>query len=156
MRVVVVCVVGFLGACATAPSVRSSPSAVDAYQSVRAGETAKAHSGDLAFCAGPSAVVAERTKARSSDNWTNQFRDRDVADSVRGSLRSDPALVGSAIEVNVHQGAVKLDGHAQNPEVATHAIARALAVDGVVLVQARLFTPEQTSAPAAGHAQWCG
>lgn len=143
-------------ACSTASSVRSSPPTVAAYESVRTGDRHDAAGGDVRFCAGHDVVVAERTRYRPSDDILTQYRDNAVAERVRGSLRADPALAGANIEAKVERGAVRLDGQAPSAAAASAAIARALDVDGVVLVEARLFTPETPQPPVAGTARWCG
>jgi osmotically-inducible protein OsmY len=153
MRVFAICL---LAGCATVPTVRSSPSTVAAYEQVRSGEQPSAQGGDVQFCAGPASTIAQRTQARPSDNWTNQFTDHAVASSVRGTLRADPALADSPIAVSVEHGAVDLEGNVPSAAVASHAIARALQVEGVVMVQARLFTPEEPNPPPAGSHRWCG
>jgi hypothetical protein len=156
MRVTSSLVLVLAAGCATIPSVQSSPATVAAYQSVRSGEQRDAKSGDVRFCTGPGVVVAERTKYRPSDDWTTQYRDRATVDEVRQTLRYDPALKGSTITANIDRGAVRLDGQAPSTEVVSHAIARTLNVDGVVLVEARVFTPEAPQPPVAGSAHWCG
>jgi osmotically-inducible protein OsmY len=141
--------------CAAIQTVRWSPATVAAYQSVRDGARSDVAVGDMRFCAGPDAVIAERTKYRRTDDVLTRYRDIDVADRMRASLRYEPALAGAAIDVRVEQGAARLDGRVANAEAATIAIARALDTAGVVLVEARLFTPDDARAPAAGGALWC-
>ncbi len=145
-----------LAACATIPTVRSTPATVAAYAAVRSGERAQATGGDVEFCAGPDAVVAERTRWRPTDDYATRYRDYAIDDQVRAVLRADPALAAAPIAVHVRQGAVRLDGHAPSDVAASEAIARALDIDGVVLVQARLFTPQTPQPPPAGQARWCG
>jgi osmotically-inducible protein OsmY len=142
-----------LAACAVIPTVRSSPATVAAYQAVRSGARPAAAGGDIEFCAGPDAVVAQRAKWRPSDDYAARYRDYAVADQVRAALRYQPPLPG--ISARVEQGAVRLDGHVPSDATAAEAIARALDVDGVVLVEARLFTPDATTPPAFGSARWC-
>jgi hypothetical protein len=156
MRVTSIVLFALGAACSSTAGVRSSPSTVAAYQAVRSGERYDAAARDVRFCAGPGVVVAERTRARPTDDWLTQFRDEAVAENVRGTLRADPALAGSAITANVRRGAVHLDGSAPSDAAAASAIARALDVDGVVLVEARLFTPQTAAPPGIGTARWCG
>jgi osmotically-inducible protein OsmY len=100
-------------------------------------------------------VLAERTRWRWSDDYATRFRDPDVADHVRASLRYDRALGGTVIDVQVEQGRVRLRGRAPSEAAATQAIARALDVDGVVQVEAWLVTPEAPGPPVTGGAEWC-
>lgn len=145
----------FLAACATSGAmVQSTPSTVTAYRAVRSGERPTAKGGDVAFCAGPSSVVAQRVEGRPSDQWSTQIHDHAIADDVRGALRSDPAL--AHLDVKVQHGAVYLDGNVASAAEASQAIAASLQVAGVVMVQARLFSPDDTTPPPAGTAQWCG
>jgi osmotically-inducible protein OsmY len=109
----------------------------------------------MRFCAGPDAVVAERTKWRPTDDVLTRYRDVFVAEQVRVVLRHEPALAGAAIDVHVDQGAARLDGRVESATAATIAIARALDTSGVVLVEARLFAPDETRPPVAGSARWC-
>jgi osmotically-inducible protein OsmY len=141
--------------CATIPTVHTSPATVAAYRAVRDGARADVAAGDMRFCAGPDAVVAERTKWRPTDDVLTRYRDYDVAERVRAALRYEPALAGAAIDVRVEQGGARLEGRVASAEAATIAIARALDTAGVVLVEARLFAPDDTRAPAAGRARWC-
>jgi osmotically-inducible protein OsmY len=144
-----------LAGCATTGSmVQSTPSTVTAYQAVRSGEQPTAKGGDIAFCAGPTSVVAQRVEGRPSDQWATQIHDHAIADNVRGALRSDPAL--ERLDVRVNHGAVHLDGNVASAAEASKAIATSLQVAGVVMVQARLFSPDEPSPPPAGTAQWCG
>lgn len=143
-----------VGACAGPTTVHSSQSTIAAYQAVRTGEQPTAHGGDVAFCAGPSTIVAQRVKARASDQWSDNIRDHAIGDNVRGLLRTDSGLAG--VDVSVKHGAVKLDGNVPSAAEATRAIARTLEVEGVVLVQARLFSPDAPNPPPTGTAHWCG
>ena len=142
--------------CATIPTVRWSPATVAAYRDVRDGARSDVAAGDMRFCAGRDAVIAERTRWRPTDDVLTRYRDYDVADRVRAALRHEPALAGAAIDVRLEQGGARLEGRVASAEVATIAIARSLDTAGVVLVEARLFADEDGSRPpAAGSARWC-
>jgi hypothetical protein len=141
--------------CATIPTVRWSPATVAAYRDVRDGARSDVAAGDMRFCAGRDAVIAERTRWRPTDDVLTRYRDYDVADRVRAALRYERALAGAAIDVRVEQGAARLEGRAASAELATIAIARTLDTAGVVLVEARLFADGDERPPAAGSARWC-
>ena len=78
-------------------------------------------------------------------------------DELRGRLTraliNDPLLESSQIKVgSVHDGAVRLEGHARTIPVHQHAIETALAVDGVCQVATGVTTDTDASAAAQGAA----
>lgn len=121
--------------------------AVSSYQAVRTGAEPIRVADGVQFCAGDGEVQVLRTRERSTDDWADKFRDRDVQQEVRDLLQRDPALSGQPVSIRVHEGEAIISGTVERDADAVTAARDALAVPGVVAVALQTTSRESPARP---------
>lgn len=148
---VVVCAGGALSlfGCAHTQAIDTpvTPAAVAAYRAVRNGAQPMDVAEDVEFCTADDGVQVISKRWRSTDDWADKFRDRDLQEEVRDLIGRDPTLSGQPMSVRVDQGAAIIDGSVQRDAEAVAAARDALAVPGVVGVELRTTSQESPAQP---------
>ena len=124
-----------------------TPDAIASYRSVRDGAQPVSIAGDVQFCAGDGDVQVLSRRWRSTDDWADKFRDRDLQQEARDAIGRDPTLTGQPVSVRVHQGAAIISGTVQRDADAVAAARDALAVPGVVAVELQTTSRESPAQP---------
>ena len=124
-----------------------TPDAVVSYRAVRAGELPVSVADGVEFCAGDGDVQVVSKQWRSTDDWADKFRDRDLQQEARDLIGRDPTLSGQSLSVRVHQGAAVISGTGQRDVDAVAAARDALAVAGIIAVELQTTSLEAPVQP---------
>jgi hypothetical protein len=138
-----------LGACSHAQPIDTplTSEAVVSYRAVRDGAMPVSAADGVQFCAGDGAVQVVSKRWRSTDDWADKFRDRDVQQEVRDLLGRDPTLAGQPLKVHVHEGGAIIEGTVQRDADAVAAARDALAVPGVIVAELHTTSRESPAQP---------
>jgi hypothetical protein len=124
-----------------------TPEAVVSYRAVRAGELPVSAADGVQFCAGDGDVQVVSKHWRSTDDWADKFRDRDLQQEARDLIGRDPTLTGQPVSVRVREGAAIVSGTVQRDADAVAAARDVLAVPGVIAVELQTTSLEAPAQP---------
>jgi osmotically-inducible protein OsmY len=133
---------------AQAKAAQTGPAVTTAYRDVRSGAKSTEKAQGVRFCATDAGLEAVTAGNKGSSELNDYASDRAIESEVKSTLKNDPALRGSNIQVKTTKGEVALTGQASSDQAAVQATRDALGVSGVVFVNVALTSPESPQPPA--------